>query len=101
MIEKFLFKKTAFKFVKFLQKEKCLDSFYEIIQSEISKKTRSRWGHPAEFQLFLRKYYDRPDMWLQSAFEWSKTIQGHLYWAIIQTKWLMEMGKNQKKYSKP
>lgn len=95
MIEKFLFKKTAFKFIKFLQKEKCLDSFYEIIQSKRSKNTRCIWGHPAEYQLFLRKYYNRPDMWLQSAFDWSNTIQGHMYWARIQTKWLMEIEKNQ------
>lgn len=93
MIDKFFFKKMAFNFVKFLQREKCLDSFYEIIQSERSEKTRSLWGHPSEFHLFLRKYYDRPDMWLQSAFEWSNTIQGHRYWQRIQTKWLIEMEK--------
>jgi len=86
-------------FNAFLKKENCLKSYISNLKK--GKQTRKSWGHPENEVHFILKFIEEPYSWIQSAFEWSSTKEGHRFWENKRELWGKHLKSKGLRYNDP
>ena len=69
------------KFIEFLKARGSYDSFLLNLKND----------HGAEFNKFIDRHVNRPNILIACAFDWENSPQGFFYWLKIDDQWKKEL----------